>query len=260
MDLGLAGRTALITGGSRGIGWAIAETLAAAGCHLHLAARSAADLDAACAQLGRHGVRVTGHALDLGDSRSVATLADACAAVDILVNNAGAIPAGTLARIDEATWRQAWELKVFGYINLSRALYPAMAARRRGVILNVVGVAGGEVTEGNYIAGTTGNAALATFTRALGGISPADNVRVLGINPGLTATDRLVRLMEQNAVAKGLAAERWRELTGDLPFGRPAEQAEVADLAAFLVSDRAAYISGTLVTLDGGLSARGHLF
>lgn len=259
MDLGLAGRTALITGGSRGIGRAIAETLAVEGCHLHLAARSAADLDAACADLARHGVRIVGHALDLGDSRNVATLAGACADVDILVNNAGAIPAGALARIDEATWRQAWELKVFGYINLSRALYQAMAARRRGVILNVVGVAGGEVTEGNYIAGTTGNAALAAFTRALGSISPADNVRVLGINPGLTATDRLVRLMEQNAVAKGLPAEHWRELTGDMPFGRLAEPAEVADLAAFLVSDRATYLSGTLVTIDGGLSARGRL-
>ncbi len=259
MDLDLGGRTALITGGSRGIGRAIAETLAAAGCHLHLAARSAADLDAACAQLARHGVRVVGHALDLGDSGGVAALAAACATVDILVNNAGAIPAGALPQVDEATWRRAWDLKVFGYINLCRALYPAMARRRRGVILNVVGVAGGEVTEGNYIAGTTGNAALVAFTRALGGISPADNVRVLGINPGLTATDRLVRLMEQNAVARGLPAERWRELSGDMPFGRPAEPAEVADLAAFLVSDRAAYISGTLVTIDGGLSARGRL-
>lgn len=260
MDLSLAGRTALITGASRGIGRAIAERFAAEGCHLHLAARSGADLDVACAQLGRHGVRVTGHALDLGDSRSVATLADVCAEVDILVNNAGAIPAGTLARVDEATWRQAWELKVFGYINLCRALYPAMASRRRGVIINVVGIAGGEITEANYIAGTAGNASLAAFTRALGSSSPQDNVRVLGINPGLTATDRLVRLMEQNAVAKGLPAERWRELTADMPFGRPAEPDEVADLAAFLASDRAAYISGTLITIDGGLSARGRLF
>ena len=261
MNLGLTGRTALITGGSRGIGRAIAETLAAAGCHLRLAARSAPDLERARVELSsRHPAAVHCHALDLADSDAVTRLADASREVDILVNNAGAIPAGGLGRIDEATWRQAWDLKVFGYINLCRALYPAMAQRRRGVILNVVGVAGGEITEGNYIAGTAGNAALAAFTRALGGISPADNVRVLGINPGLTATDRLVRLMEQNAVAKGLPAERWRELTGDMPFGRPAEPTEVADLAAFLVSDRAAYISGTLVTIDGGLSARGHLF
>jgi len=260
MDLGLAGRSALITGGSRGIGRAIAETLAAAGCHLHLAARSAADLDATQRQLATHGVNIVCHPLDLGDSRSIDKLRESCSDIDILVNNAGAIPAGTLGSIDEAAWREAWDLKVFGYINLCRSLYPAMAQRQRGVILNIVGVAGGEVTEGRYIAGTTGNAALVAFTKALGGISPADNVRVLGINPGLTATDRLGRLMEQNAAAKGLPAERWRELTGDLPFGRPAEPSEVADLAAFLVSDRAAYLSGTLVTIDGGLSARGHLF
>lgn len=261
MELELAGRTALITGSSRGIGRAIAERLAAEGCHLHLAARSADDLERARAELSSsHRIQAHIHPLDLAVGDNVAALAAACGPVDILVNNAGAIPAGGLGRVDEATWRQAWDLKVFGYINLCRALYPEMAGRGRGVILNVVGIAGGEVTEGNYIAGTAGNAALAAFTRALGGVSPADNVRVLGINPGLTATDRLVRLMEQNAVAKGLLAARWRELTGDMPFGRPAEPAEVADLAAFLVSDRAAYISGTLITIDGGLSARGRLF
>ena len=261
MELDLTGRTVLITGGSRGIGRAIAARLAAAGCDLHLAARSAADLEQTRAELtARHPVAVHCHALDLAEGEAVAQLAAACAEVDVLVNNAGAIPGGGLRDVDEARWRQAWELKVFGYINLCRALYPAMAKRARGVILNVVGIAGGEITEGRYLAGTTGNAALAAFTRALGGVSPADGVRVLGINPGMTATDRLVNLMRETAVAKGLAADDWRQLTADMPFGRPAEPAEVADLAAFLVSDRAAYINGTLITIDGGLSARGHLF
>ncbi|HCO60569.1 MAG TPA: hypothetical protein DIT58_10290 [Porticoccaceae bacterium] len=80
------------------------------------------------------------------------------------------------------------------------------------------------------------------------------------INPGLTATDRLVSLMKQNAEARGIEPENWRQLTGDMPFGRPAEPAEVADLAVFLASERAAYMSGTVVTIDGGLSARGKLF
>jgi NAD(P)-dependent dehydrogenase (short-subunit alcohol dehydrogenase family) len=205
-------------------------------------------------------VQVQIHPLDLADSASVAVLASACGEADILVNNAGAIPAGPLVGVGEGPWRAAWDLKVFGYINLCRALYPAMASRRRGVIINVVGIAGGEITEANYIAGTAGNASLAAFTRALGSASPQDNVRVLGINPGLTATDRLVGLMEAKARAEGLPAERWRELTADMPFGRPAEPAEVADIAAFLASARAAYISGTLITIDGGLSARGRLF
>ncbi len=261
MELDLTGRRVLITGGSRGIGRAIAERLAAEGCQLQLAARSATDLEQARAQLtARYPVAVDCHALDLAEGEAVARLAQACADVDILINNAGAIPGGGLQDVDETRWRQAWELKVFGYINLCRALYPAMVKRSGGVILNLVGIAGGEITEGGYLAGTTGNAALAAFTRALGGVSPADGVRVLGINPGMTATDRLVNLMRETAVAKGLAADDWRRLTADQPFGRPAEPAEVADLAAFLVSDRAAYISGTLITIDGGLSSRGRLF
>lgn len=261
MDIDLRGRTAVITGASRGIGRAVAAGLAAEGCHLHLVARTAEDLERARTELAsEHGVDIHIHALDLAVSANVDALVDRCGGVDILVNNAGAIPAGSLAAVDEATWRAAWDLKVFGFINCCRAMYPLMKARGKGVIINVVGIAGGEVEEFNYIAGTAGNASLAAFTRALGSDSPADNIRVLGVNPGLTATDRLVTLMQQNAVAKGLAAQQWRQLTEHLPFGRPAEPEEVADLIAFLASDRAAYISGTLVTIDGGLSAQGRLF
>ncbi|MGK2915032.1 MAG: short-chain dehydrogenase/reductase [Porticoccaceae bacterium] len=261
MDIDLRGRTAVITGASRGIGRAVAAGLAAEGCHLHLVARTAEDLERARTELAsEHGVDIHIHALDLAVSANVDALVDRCGGVDILVNNAGAIPAGSLAAVDEATWRAAWDLKVFGFINCCRAMYPLMKARGKGVIINVVGIAGGEVEEFNYIAGTAGNASLAAFTRALGSGSPADNIRVLGVNPGLTATDRLVTLMQQNAVAKGLAAQQWRQLTEHLPFGRPAEPEEVADLIAFLASDRAAYISGTLVTIDGGLSAQGRLF
>ncbi len=261
MDLHLQGKTALITGGSKGIGKAIAVRLAQEGCHLHLVARNAEDLEKVAVELrGKYPVSVFVHPLDLSDSDNAVALVEACAAVDILVNNAGAIAAGSIEDIDEATWRGGWDLKVYGFVNLAREMYRAMKARGHGVILNVIGIAGGEVTEFNYIAGTTGNAGLAAFTRAMGGGSPADNIRVLGINPGMTATERLVNLMRQNAVNKGLDPDDWRQLTTTMPFGRLAESEEVADLCAFLVSDRAAYISGTVVTIDGGLSARGHLF
>ena len=261
MELKLKGKTAVVTGGSRGIGRAVAERLAEEGCHLHLAARSLEDLDTAQSEItSRYGVNVQIYALDLSQSENVGTLTKACSKADILVNNAGAIPAGSLSGVDEATWRTAWDLKVYGYINLCREMYSHMKDRGAGVIINIIGVAGGEIEEFNYIAGTAGNASLAAFTRGLGGGSPADNIRVVGINPGLTATDRIVTIMKQNADSKGIDPDNWRELLGDMPFGRMAKSEEVADLAIFLASDRAAYISGTVMTIDGGLSSRGKLF
>ncbi len=260
MELNLSGRTALVTGGSRGIGRAIADRLAEEGCHLHLASRSAEDLQTAQNELAaKYDVDVQTYPMDLSESANISALAAACSDTDILVNNAGAIPGGSITTVDEATWRSAWDLKVFGFVNLCREMYPHMQTRGKGVIINVIGVAGGEIEEFNYITGTAGNASLAAFTRAMGSGSPADNIRVVGINPGPTATDRLVGLMRQNAKAKGIDPDNWHELLGDMPFGRMAESEEVADLAIFLASDRAAYITGTVMTIDGGLSSRGQL-
>jgi hypothetical protein len=259
MDLGLRGRTALVTGGSKGIGLAAACALAAEGCNLHLAARGRADLEKAeNAIRSTQNVNVRVHAMDLADARNAEALARTCADVDILVNNAGAIPGGGIDAIDEATWRKSWDLKVFGYVNLTRALYAAMRARKKGVIVNVIGVAG-QTPVASYISGSAANAALMMFTRALGGMSLEDGVRVVGVNPGPIATDRMVALMRTRAASELGAPERWRELLSRLPGGRPGEPEEVADVIAFLASDRAAYITGTVVTIDGGLSARGRL-
>src|SRR5690606_1469747 len=121
MDLQLTGRRALVTGASKGIGRAIAESLAAEGCHLDLVARTAADLDAVADSIrATHGVDVVTHPRDLGVSGEVTALVESLAVVDLVVNNAGAIPSGGLADVDEETWRHAWDLKVFGYINLCR--------------------------------------------------------------------------------------------------------------------------------------------
>jgi short-subunit dehydrogenase len=130
MDLHLTGLTALVTGASRGIGFAIAQGLAREGCHLHLAARTATDLESARKKiLEECDVRVGCHALDLGESESIAKLAERCGQVDILVNNAGGIPSGRLGEVDEARWRKAWNLKVFGYIDLTREIYRVMQER-----------------------------------------------------------------------------------------------------------------------------------
>lgn len=256
MDLRLSGSTALVTGASRGIGFAIAQGLAREGCHLHLAARTAADLEAARRKiLDECDVRVGCHALDLSTSENIAKLAERCSGVDILVNNAGGIPSQHLLDIDESRWRDAWDLKVFGYINLTREIYRTLRERRSGVIINVIGVSGERLRQ-NYIAGSTGNAALMAFTRTLGGESVDYGVRVIGVNPGQIDTDRLRQRLEPRAQAELGDGGRWRELIKNAPFGRLARADEVADVVVYLASERASYISGTIVTVDGGRAVR----
>lgn len=252
MDLHLSGKRALITGGSKGIGRACALLLAAEGVDLILVARDLAALDQTARDVrSRHQVSVQTIAADLSTDAAVVRVAQQAGTIDILVNNAGAIPPGGLLAVDDAVWRRAWDLKVFGFISLCRAIYPAMAESRAGVIVNVIGSAG-EKFSPNYLAGTTGNAGLIAFTRALGTSSPKDGVRVVGINPGPTATARMELLMRDRAKAKLGDAERWPELCAEMPFGRPGTPEEVANAVAFLASSRSAYTSGTILTIDGG--------
>jgi 3-oxoacyl-[acyl-carrier protein] reductase len=245
MDLGLKGKSVLITGGSKGIGLACAHAFAAEGCDVHLAARDVARLDAAKAQLKD---RATVHAVDLRDSGALRKLAAECANIDILINNAGDIPGGTLQSVDEARWRHAWELKVFGYINLCRDLHARMSARKSGVILNVIGMAA-ERPSFEYICGSAGNAALAGFTKALGKGMAEHGVRVLGVHPPSTRTERIVVVMKGAAKAKFGDESRYPEIDGTGPFVGMMEPEQVADVVAFLASPRCAQISGVVVNL-----------
>ena len=256
MDLKLAGKTALITGASKGIGGAAAEMLAAEGCHLVLVARSAGNLARAKESIARKvNVSVETVPADLSDSANVTRLAREFPDIDILVNNAGAIPGGKLLDIDEATWRAAWDLKVFGYINMCRAFYALMKARRAGVIINVIGNAA-QTHDPDYICGVAGNAALTAFTQSLGSVSVRDGVRVVALHPGPVATDRLVTLMRKKAQDKTGDPENWRDLVKPLPFGRAAQPEEIAAAITFLASERSGYTSGSVVTIDAGISAR----
>ena len=165
--------------------------------------------------------------------------------------------------VDDAAWRAGWELKVFGYINLTRAYYARMRERGEAppfrVILNVLGAAG-ERMDVNYVAGSAGNAGLMAFTRAVGCNSLNNGVRILGLNPGAVMTERIERLMRTKAEQELGDGERWREFLKNLPRGRAAEVAEVVDVAAFLVSERANWMSGCIVTVDGGHVASGGTF
>jgi NAD(P)-dependent dehydrogenase (short-subunit alcohol dehydrogenase family) len=255
MDLHLTGKRVLITGASKGIGAAAAEAFAEEGCHLHLAARSGDALKALTERLrSQHQIDATAHVVDLRNADDIARLAEAASDIDILVNNAGDIPGGSIDKIDETTWRHAWELKVFGYINLTRLVYAQMKARGHGVIVNDIGAAG-EKFDANYICGSAGNAALMAFTRALGGESLVDNIRVVGINPGPVGTDRHVTLLKTRAKHQFGDESRYKEFQQGLPLGRPAHPREIGDLMAFLASDRAGYTSGVIYTVDGGISA-----
>jgi NAD(P)-dependent dehydrogenase (short-subunit alcohol dehydrogenase family) len=251
MDLHLAGKRALVTGGSKGIGRASAEALAEEGCDVVLVARDPAALEeAAAAVRARRQVRVETVAADLSRQAEVERVAAEAGAVDILVNNAGAIPPGDLLAVDDATLRTAWDLKVFGFISLCRALYPVLKARQ-GVVVNVIGAAG-ETFDPGYIAGVAGNAALMAFTRALGRGAHADGVRAVAINPGPVATARLERLLRHRAGSELGDADRWLDLCKGMPYGRPAQPEEIAAAAAFLASPRSAYTNGTVLTINGG--------
>jgi NAD(P)-dependent dehydrogenase (short-subunit alcohol dehydrogenase family) len=259
MDLQLAGKSVLITGASKGIGLAAARAFAREGCALHLAARSTDALRENKTQIEReHGVRVEIHPTDLGKSDELKALAERCAEAEILVNNAGEIPSGPIDSIDEALWRSSYDVKLFGYMFLAREFYVRMKRRGAGVIINDIGNSG-ENWDANYIAGSTANAALMAFTKALGGVSLDFGVRVVGVNPGPVETERMVKINKRRALDLFGDANRWEELRQRYPGGRPASAEEVADLMVFLASPRAGYITGTIVTIDGGIAARGSI-
>lgn len=260
LETGLAGRTAVITGASEGIGRATAALLAAEGVHLHLSARTEARLAALKEGLeAAHRISVAIHPQDLSSSAGQERLAEAAGDADILINSAGAIPKGRIDEIHEEQWRAVWDLKVFSTINLCRAFYSRMKSRGDGVIVNVIGN-GGEKPVADYICGSTANAALMAFTRALGGSSPQDGIRVVGLNPGPVATEKLVGMMRKAALDQHGDEARWKDFFAPFAYGRAASVEEIANMAVFLASDLSSYTTGTIVTVDGGMVNKGPLF
>jgi NAD(P)-dependent dehydrogenase (short-subunit alcohol dehydrogenase family) len=256
MDLNLKNKIALITGASKGIGADIAETFAAEGVNLYLTARNIKQLETLKVELQKkYLVEVITFPLDLTEADSLKILYENCKDINILINNAGDIPSGSLFDIDEESWRRGWELKVFGYINLCRGFYPLIKKNGGGVIINNIGN-GGEIYDPLYIAGAAGNSSLMSFTKALGGNSLEDNIRVIGVNPGPVETERIYKILKNRSLKLYGDENHVQELLKSYPLGRPAHVREISDLIAFLVSEKSGYTSGTVFTVDGGISSR----
>jgi len=252
MDLGLRGRRVLITGGSQGIGYAVAKGFLDEGCDVVIAARDQTRLDQAVATLSAQAAgRIAAKSVDLSQRGAAEALADACPETDILVNNAGAVPIGDIFEIDETRWRAAWDLKVFGFVNLTRAMYARMRGHPPKAIVNILGT-GADKPQWRYACGTPANIALLGLTKALGGRSIDDGIRVVAVSPGAVETERWRAIHMQRAREKFGDESRWREALLDQPQNRAALVEEVANVVVFLASDRASWVCGESVVVDGG--------
>ena len=256
MDLDLTGRRALVTGGSLGIGYATAGELAANGVDVAINARDAARLENAANELSSNSAgRVLAVPGDMSKAddvdRVVREARDALGGIDILINNAGSSPAGRIDDFDDDAWFAAFELKFMGYVRCARAVLGGMRANRWGRIINIIGKGGHNPAPG-YVLGGPFNAALLNFTVALAKDCAPDNVLVNGINPGATDTPRWQTLVQQNARSSGRSEEEiMAQSVGGIPLGRLGRPEDIANLAAFLCSDRAGQISGAVLNVDG---------
>ena len=252
MDLGLADKVGIVTGASRGIGRAIAQTLAAEGMRLVLVARSRDQLDALAASLPTPGLV---HAADLRDPDTPDAVVRATVArfgrLDVLVNNAGATTRGDFLALPDADWQDGFALKFFGAVRCCRAAWPHLQAAR-GAVVNVVGI-GGRTGSADFTVGGAVNAALLNLTKALADRGVHDGVRVNAVNPGSVATERLQARLRRFAAERGLepdqAADEMAQAMKVARFGQPDE---IAAVVAFLASHQAQYCQGTVVDVDGG--------
>lgn len=257
MELGLAGKTAVVTGGSLGIGRAIARELAQEGVAVAIVARDAARLEAAAAEIAREtGMRCLPVPADLADPGQLEGAMAAALAVlgrvDILVNNAGATPMGRIGETPDETWMKSINLKLMGYMRCARILTPPMRERKWGRVINIIGRSGHQPRP-NYITGSTVNASLLSFTLALAAECAPDNVLVTGVNPGPIATPRWDTVVAQGAAGMGRSAEAENTAAiATVALGRVGTAEECSGLVAFLCSDRAGFITGTNINVDGG--------
>jgi 3-oxoacyl-[acyl-carrier protein] reductase len=252
MDLQLADKVAIVTGASKGIGRAIAETLAAEQMRLVVVARSEPLLSTLAEPIGS---RCLVHAADLSDPAAPSAVVEQAmrrfGRIDLVVNNAGATKRGDFFELSDNDWRDGFGLKFYAAMRMCRAAWPHLIASH-GAIVNIVGV-GGRTGSAEFTIGGAVNAALLNLTKGLSDRGIRDGVRVNAINPGGIATDRLRTRVDafarEQAVNVGEAEARLAQALGVARFGRPDE---IARVVAFLASPQAAYCQGAIVDVDGG--------
>lgn len=257
MDLGLRDKVALVAASSQGLGRAVAEELAAEGTSLVLCARDAQTLDQTAAAIAeRSKVRVLAVPADVTVTDDIKRLVDAgierFGRIDILVTNAGGPPAGRFDQLTREQWEQAIQLTLLSAVELTRLVLPGMKERCWGRILNITSIAVKQPVE-NLLLSNSLRAGLTGFARTLANEVAADGITVNNVLPGYTRTERLDELANMIAEKQGISPDdfrgRWEK---EIPMGRLGEPREFAALVAFLASERASYITGTSIQVDGG--------
>jgi 3-oxoacyl-[acyl-carrier protein] reductase len=256
MDLGLATRVAIVAAGSKGLGRAVAEELAAEGAAVVICARGRAALDEACGTMVSRGGRVHGVVADVSvagePARVVAEAERVFGPVDIVVTNSGGPRSGRFETLSDDDWEAAARTLLWNPVAFVRAVLPGMRARRWGRILNVTSIAAAQPIDGLMLSNSLRSAVLA-FAKTLSNEVAADGVTVNNLLPGYTRTDRVVELAEQMAASGGTTpAAIYEKWSAEIPMHRLGEPREFAALAAFLASERASYITGQSLAVDGG--------
>jgi NAD(P)-dependent dehydrogenase (short-subunit alcohol dehydrogenase family) len=259
MDLNLGGRVVIVTGASKGIGYACAEAFAAEGAKVALVSRSQANLDAALARFPRGAIVPIAVAADMtrydAAAKMVAEVEEKLGDIDVLVNSAGAARRYAPDDLNAQAWHDAMDAKFFSYIHPTDAVLKRMLPRERGTIVNIIG-AGGKVASPVHLPGGAANSALMLATVGLANAFGPKGIRINGINPGATLTGRVQEGIKAESRMTGIAeAELLARNELRLPLRRYGTSEEIARVALFLASDQASYVTGAIITMDGGASA-----